>query len=565
MLFLFSLLAPAFIIEGCGIALDRTILTLYYCLIPLFLAVKVLMQKKVKLFVSPVILLFILIFFLLQFVSLYFSIDLQQSFEKIIWYFVLASIYLYCSTINEIETNEKTTKIILVFIAFFAICSLFVPFIRNSFLSPYINFRETQVLTATHSSHNHLGDLLGLALIFILLLYQKERKKLYLVFLFCLVPFFLLSFSRSSYIALMVCALTYAFFMKPQFKTMLGILSLSWILFFFVILVSSKTPYNNIPFIANIQNVLTKKLYLAPRTLLESRYFYIQESIQAIKERPLTGFGAGNFYFISNKYNTSSYFSGTSHNIILDKFAENGIAGGLVFALGLCLILFSAFYSRQFFSLPLLYLAINFQTDYTFTIYVFMVIFVILASCSSAQKEQPIKLPALLFFFTCAITSCFVIIYLASSIALSVHDFDTALLFYPLNKQALYEKINSDIPYSFDIENAIATYDYIAPYDLDFLVPSARYYERRKNLKKALYYYARAYETNRFINFEIIKKIYLLKVKYEKIPSANRFLGRVFVDYKNIYKSRDFIEEINTFCATLKPKNTCRKLRWWGK
>lgn len=562
MYYLFFFLIPAFLIEGSGLNINHNYLFIYYLLVPAFLWFRIVFINR-NIYISPILALIISLIILVQFTSFFLSIDKEQSFEKIMFYFTLLSIFLYSKSFSRNVDRLKLIKLLLCLICSFLFISYLVPFIRDSIFSSFFSFRETQVIVATNESHNHLGDLLGLGMICTFFLYINEYRLRYLLLNIFIIPFYILSFSRSSYIALMGTILIYGLFVTPTFKKMLCVIFIGWFLTLLIILVSQKTPFNDFFLINKMQSMLVKNASLYPRKLAESRYNYFIDALNAIKERPFFGYGIGNFSYASQKYETQ-YYSGTSHNIILDNLVESGVLGVSIFLIGIIYVFYHLFKNKSFFFFFTIYLFFNFQTDYTFTIYLFLMLFTLGSSIGLSYQKYEMKIPPYVTSILSIIPLLFVICFLSSMIFLQKRSYKLAYIIYPLNKAVLYQEIIDPKTSDTDKYLAFQRYRFIAPYDLDFLIPQALFYEKKEKWNEATTSFKTAYMANRYVNFIVIQHIYRLTEKIESTKAANYFLAKVFMDYENIPKSKMLINTINEFCNTL-PKKTCQKLRWWGK
>ncbi len=73
----------------------------------------------------------------------------------------------------------------------------------------------------------------------------------------------------------------------------------------------------------------------------ERRVIYLQQAWEGLQERPWTGFGPGTFGLVSEKFHQlPSFSSAFAHNDYLQFFVEYGLAGGLMFCLGMGWLLY---------------------------------------------------------------------------------------------------------------------------------------------------------------------------------------------------------------------------------
>ena len=94
-------------------------------------------------------------------------------------------------------------------------------------------------------------------------------------------------------------------------------------------------------------------------------------------------------YIIASKINNDNYiFSDSAHNIFGEILAENGLPGLFFFSLFCALIIYQAFRNKNFYGLIFIYLLLNFQTDYTYQIYSFLIFFIITSALSIRNVKE---------------------------------------------------------------------------------------------------------------------------------------------------------------------------------
>ena len=316
---------------------------------------------------------------------------------------------------------------------------LFIGYSLFPLLPPHL---EKQVVLASYASHNHLGDFLGLFLILLL----SYHKRFFFIAFFSIFWFFIFSFSRSAYLAFLITA---GLFFIQKYKTIrrpyiyVGAVSLGIILIF-ITLISSQNITPTSP-LFNPQQYLSKTMTLNPRDFLSGRDIFAKQAIQSIKEHPFFGIGAGNFLKASLKYNVGNNISDSAHNIFLEVATEQGIPAALLLLVIVLLILFSTFNHPPSIFYLLLYLLVNFQTDYTYQIYLFLILATIIAA-TIYKEEKEIPLPLWLYGGVNVILLGSLVLMITSTLFLKQNDPVSALSWYPLNRQAYIEAIkqNSD-------------------------------------------------------------------------------------------------------------------------
>ena len=239
-----------------------------------------------------------------------------------------------------------------------------------------------QFVFSKFGSHNHLGDFLMLPLIISIYYLIKTNKKIYLLSLSFFTPFFILSYSRSAYLSLILTLVVMIFFLTNKFKISKITILLSFILillassFFFITVKEAR----KISIVKEANHFLFENLNLRWKNYDGQRLEYLNQAVSSIKEKPLFGLGPGNFIYASKEYGSKRAITHSSHNIFLDILTENGILAGVIFLTIIFLCLYLALRHQNLFSFLFIAQIINFQTDYTFTIYSFFLLFFVLVS-----------------------------------------------------------------------------------------------------------------------------------------------------------------------------------------
>ncbi|MBI5123624.1 O-antigen ligase family protein [Candidatus Roizmanbacteria bacterium] len=537
------------IIEGLGVFSQRTYLGYYYLILPLCLFIFSLIKKKPIRFPTIASIFFILFLIFSLISSLNFSVDKQISFEW--WLFYLANFLVFIFFYNFKSEAERLIKLVIVmatviFVAGFLLKVLF----PNFFLIKNLPVREFNLFFSFYTyAHNHLGDFLGLSLILIFAGLIKNIKRVYLASFFALVILFLYSFSRSAYLSL---SLVISIFIL-QFRDRRVVIFFSTVLFFviaFFFLISS--PYG-------------KLFHLPQKQFFNNRENYWQQGIQAIKEKPIFGFGMGNFGYASQKYRSNYYTSTqTAHNFLLENFVENGLLATLPLIIFLTLLLLSAWRRQSVFSLLFFYLFFIFQTDYIYGMYSVMVLFMILAAIVYEEKNE-VDHTAVFGIITLFLYFALQMIVI-SHIFIKNNRLELAVQLYPLNKLA-YPSLIQKKAKEGDSTGAIIIanqYKTIAPDDEDIVRTFAETYLTLGDKKKALLYFEKMYTNNHLLGLSIVEKIYLLKKEIATDQQAEAFIQQAFLDFNNApywYKTQALKEQIKTFCKKYK-KDFCGKISW---
>lgn len=471
-----------------------------------------------------------------------FSIDKQVSFELLFFYFACFLYFIFFYNYKE-RFSRYMTYVPIIIGCFYTLYSLSIPLIKKQGWNLLLPTHEKQFVFASYLNHNHLGDYVGLAVVFFA--YYLFQKKWIAVFpLFISFFVLILSFSRSAYTALFGTLLFIVLSTRKKFSILTasllgGFLILIMLSFY---LISTKQPINS-PFFG-AQSFIKKTFKVSPRNTIPARDIFIQQSIISIKNHPLFGIGGGNFSFASKHNIIEGNLSDSAHTIFLELATEQGLISTFFFLFFLILIIGNVISNPSLPGYFFIYLLINFQSDYTYQIYGLFLIWVIFIGLSYAEKRE-IHLPNALFGVLCiAPLFCFACIN-TSALLVKMDNIEGAIRWYPYNKNAYLSAIKkSHIKSPIYIKAA----EQIAPHDLGVAYEAANYYFKQGDAKKALSYYYSIFEDNNLCSFEIVKKIYLLKIKLNSQQAAYDFLNAVAHAYKNVYITSDFKREFIELC-----------------
>ena len=528
-----SFLIPL-ILEGIGIKIYHQFFLFYYLAVPTFLYFY-LFTKSHPLHLPPRLTFLIVLLFIFGAISIFFSYDKQTSFEYFLFSVSLFLIFLFFY--NAKKMGER--------FVYLSICLLGLFFIGYSLFPLFPPHLEKQVVFASYTSHNHLGDYLGLLLIFLLTFHVKKHPLLLLASFFSIFFFFIFSFSRSAYLAF---TLTAILFFIQHIRTIhrpyvyVGAISLGIILIF-TTLVSSQNITSVSPLFI-LQQYSKKIALLSPRDLFSGRDMFTTQALQSIKENSYFGIGAGNFIKASLKYNVNNNISDSAHNIFLEVATEQGIPAGIVLLIMSVLILSSIFNRPSSTGYLFFYLLINFQTDYTYQIYLFLILATIIAA--TLYKEEEMMLPLWLYGSINVFLLGSLVLIVTSALFLKQNNPLMALSWYPLNRQAYIEAIkqNNDGNAPILIKKGLS----VAPYDTGIILAGSEYYLNNGEKEKALSLYEKAYDANHLISFSIMKQIYLLKKELRLPKEAEMFLKEIMQSFQQIFITESFKKELNDFC-----------------
>lgn len=528
-------------LEGVGIKTLHHYFLLYYLTVPTLLYFYIFIKSH-PLHLPRRLTFLTLLFIIFEIISLFFSYDKQTSFEYFL--FSISLFFIFIFFYNFKKMGEKFVYLL--------ICLLGLFFIGYSFFPLFPPHLEKQVVMASYASHNHLGDFLGLLLLFILTFRLKKHPALIIIAFFSVFFFFIFSFSRSAYLAFVITA---GLFFIQKYKTIrctylyIGAISLGIILIVFS-LVSSQNITQTSP-LFNLQQYVSKTMILYPRDFLSGRDLFAKQALQSIKEHPLFGIGAGNFLKASLKYNENNNISDSAHNIFLEVATEQGVPAALLLLVIVLLILSSTLNHPPSIFYLFLYLLINFQTDYTYQIYLFLILATIIAA-TMYKEEKEMALPLWLYGGVNIILLGSLVMMITSALLLKQNNPVSALFWYPLNRQAYIEAIKQNEGNNAPtfIEKGLS----VAPYDTGIILAASEHYLKVGEKEKALSLYEKAYRANHLISFSIMKQIYFLKKELRSPKEAETFLKEIILSFHQIYVTENFKKELNDFCVQERKK-----------
>lgn len=537
--FVIFILTP-FLLEALGIAGIRQYVPFFYLVVPMSLGF--LIKKRIRFPIKTTITYGI--FILSLFISaLWFSVDRQTSFELAIFYLSLFLIFVFFYN-HRIEEKEVWYGLVWV----------------GGVLAGFKNFlpppqTEYQMVYPLFGNHNHLGDLLGLIIIGCFYFFIKSKKNAFLLVSIIGAPLFFLSFSRSAYIASLV-VLFFLYFLEKGIKhsylakATITIFSIGMIMF----LVITAKEAGKSPVFRQLYGVFSEKLSLQQKDFFGGRFSYFQQAIESLYERPFFGLGLGNFEYASKKYAARYYETTTdAHNIFLELGVEGGVFALIPFALFIFFLLKNGLQNRSLFFFFFLYLLLNFQTDYTYKIYGLMVLFMVFAGNSySEEKEWKAD-----WLFGLLSALCYLVFFviIVSNLLLVLGEHQYSLMVYPFNKQA-YKSKTTTLKSAEKLEQ-------IAPYHISTISFLSDFYSGLGKKQKALELLERLYSLNKFVSFDIIKKMYFFKKETQSAKEAERFLHGVLTGYNEIsYLTRGrFEQELHAFCLKVRGKR-CSEINY---
>lgn len=421
-----------------------------------------------------------------------------------------------------------------------------------------------QFVYPTFGSHNHSGELAGVALLTLIFLPSPIALRALGGLLLLIVV--LLSFSRSAYIWLIIVYISVLFLYRLKLKR-IHIVTAIVAVFGIVLWLTATIRPLPIPQLTPVQKTLTDVFQLVPRGIISGRDMYFTQSIHAIFNNPLWGSGIGSFTFATRRFSSGfSLQTDHAHNVFLEVGVELGIIG-LIGLLGiLAPILWNIVKNKPTIQVtaPFLMLVFTFLTDYIYAINGVLLLFFLLGGLLTASKQP--KASSVLV----AITVVFAIIQIiwidmviASIVALGFNQPELAIKLYPLSVSA-YQKALNTLPYE-TAQKYVDSYLYASPNTAAY-IDVAQFYAKNKNPKEAVLYYEKAVLSNPSLDLAYVID-YARLLQDVKATRRMNLLKKTFVDTYNYYEvyeiPTDSYPNILKACELLAP--SCNSIHWYSQ
>jgi tetratricopeptide (TPR) repeat protein len=279
----------------------------------------------------------------------------------------------------------------------------------------------------------------------------------------------------------------------------------------------------------------------AGKTFFAYRNFYATEGLFSLASKPLFGVGPGNFGYASDQYTKDpTLHSDTGHNLFVDVFVENGMLAGIVFLTLFLLILSNIKVKLQkadikylntnnvLYVFLFLAMLLNFQTDYTYLIHSFFLLFFVLLGLTY-DEEDTMEIKFLVSALSLALLLIFNLAIL-SNIALSKGNYRLGFYAYPLNQDVYVPLVESQLAGN----QQSAAFSYLNYYvklfkgDEDVLTFAGNVYYAASEGDKALPFYERAFDAYNFADPGLIARIYNLKLDIQGQTKAKEFADKYF-------------------------------------
>lgn len=386
-IFIFFVLA----VEGLGIAYGHDASYWLIVIIAPLCFVHTVLNKKKLVFPKKISLIF-LFFLLSQLLSTIFSVNATSSFALL--FLTIANGMFFICTYNYSKELDTSIPVVIFFLTLLFI--IYSASLNQGLFALHVPDTGYQFVYSKYGSHNHIGDFIILPIILAIYhLYKRTMLKSSIIAIITFIPFVILSFSRSSYFTLALSTIIIHFMHLKQevglrVKLVTRIFLLGIIFSTLFLIIGTTSQASNQRLLRTFHNFFVQNKHLQTKDILGSRIEYLKEAYHAFGENPLIGIGPNNFIVASNKYTENPYKATTRspHNIFIEVLVGQGIIGFVFFLLLILLILKNTKKTSLFF--VFLAMLINFQTDYTYQINGFFLLFFIVAGVITNDKDIPV-------------------------------------------------------------------------------------------------------------------------------------------------------------------------------
>lgn len=561
------------VIEGSGIAYGRETVYLFILFLPTILFVNLAIQKQLIVVPTKITVAF-LAFLAVSLISTVFGANIQRSFEYSLYLISIFSLFLYAYN-KKSEIEKALPAVIIASSIFFVAYTIILGSHLLSLPTPLTGF---QFVFSQYQTHNHLGDFLILPVIMALFYLYKRKSINSMLGALILVPFIIFSYSRSAYFdlltAIVAIHLKFTSRSKSNYSAWIPrLIIVAVIVAGIILLITTTKESNQSSFSSNINAYLVQNQGLSPfKALLAYRPEYFAQAIQSIAHHPLLGIGPDNFIYASRTYTTNPAYGITSysHNLFIDVLTNNGVLGLIPFIM----LLFLAFWKSKKDALFFVLLAMffNFQTDYTYSIYSFFLLFFVIAAVIHKGNEKEISAKYLLI--PSVIVGIIAILMLVGNFFTTQKQMAWAFFTYPLQREiyqplieqtngkqrdmllGAYERIFPQDPSVLEYLGQFAEQSYEAPRANSYDVParpadntgsiitakaspsspsSLRLrFSAKADKRKALSYYEKSVSFGFFQSPRLFAKVYSLKLELEGQKSADDFKDFIFSKIKTV-------------------------------
>jgi O-antigen ligase len=451
-------------------------------------------------------------FSLFDLISTIMSSNKQLSIERFLLYQAFFLVLTYVSNKKQLFKYIIDKTVIYcsyIFIGLFIYSKLFP---LNDQL-----FDKGQLLNFFHpiaNGNNHLGVWLGMSL---LILYDYKKY----IQIILIVPFYLFSLSRTAFVGLFSTAIA----SSRAWKKNMGLVVLSAAVF-----------------------IVSIYIFVPRSEFLSDRIQFYSQSVMGFIDKPLFGYGSGNFLTLSRNFSkvTNGVYANNGHNIFLDVLSENGIFGFVFFVMFVWLI-FKNNQGKEG-SRVLFYLFICSVVSYIYKSPAFMLVFSIYIGIGYKEEK---RINSNRIYSLTAVTVSLLAILLAYSEALYFKGkYIESIRIYPYRRKA-YEMLISQYP----VERKTEALHYLGLYKKNFpgqfeqLIFSANIHWQFEEYQKSLDDYIAIYNAGSGFSPVIadqIKRLYLRLGQPIKAYYFSKGFIREVLSNKSSYKH--LVNDTYMFC-----------------
>jgi len=534
----FYLFLLSFFLEATTVLKRENVFFLYLLLPGLYFLEAQLSQKKI-LFPKKISFIYSL-FIVILLISFCFSIDKINSFDHLLYYF--SAYFVFIFALNEKEKILPQFKAALITFGFFSSLISLLP--KNLF--PPTAY---QLVFPFYGNHNHLGDFLGIVILWLIYDFLTKRQAINLYLTLFFLPFFLFAHSRSAYLDLFLVGGSMVISFKIRKKPVFEFAGFIFILVLIFFIFSQKQTFQA-SFLKPFLPAAERYLKTQPRDLWSGRAEYFSQAIRGFLEKPLFGWGIGNFTYPSNKYVTDNLQQVSSAlNLPLTILTEVGIFGFLAF-LGFVLnIYLNRDPKEKIIFYLFLYLGLNFLTNYTYSLYGVYLFWFFLAGLLYKKKDRE----EFFFYPLFSLVVLFLLfLRLTAEILNLTGNFYWSLKLFPFTHKGYQGLISQEFfqGEKNSAENLAEKYYRFSSASFSTLDFLADFNQVEGNLKQALIYRLELLKNYHYPPLAALKKTYLLKKDVEGKKQADQYFMSFFDRLEeNFWRSSIFKDEVWRFCG----------------
>lgn len=528
--------------EGVHFVLDLRFLTFILYCVPFLLFF---LDKKQEYKIPKIGAVLSGIYLISMLVSVFYSRDRGVSLEL---FFRDASLFLLAVYVHaHSEEIKKYLPSIMIFTSFIfiivSLCLLLIP-AGQHFVSEY----RLNLLFNPYYPHKTIGDYLTFGIIICSYFFLIEKREWAKYVLCVFVPFFLLSFSRTAYITLIVSLFIFLLSNRKFLKKIpLGLsVSLVFNVLLTVVLFFTFVTKNDGVYLTYVQNIFQKTI--SPRPFMLSRIPFWTEGMRGFLLSPFTGIGPGTFEYISFRFTNHIFlWANTSFNLIIDLMAEQGIVSALAL-LGLFTYVLITAKKRNVFYLLFVVLFISFMGFSTYAYLQIRLLFFVVLGLLLQSERDSFVIKKNILFVSSASAIVFIQILFLHTLFIKLDMRKMAHALYPYdngNMQILIGKERFYIHNEKNVEHYLNQYEAffgVDPTSLEYLGDVYASMGGKNNEKKAIHYYEESFVWGKYSGGNVLTrmtKLYELKKRVEGKKKAQSYVKKIIGEYAGMIKENE--------------------------